>query len=81
MGVARIDLHGLTLDEALTEVDRELNHAFIQDTDDRRMDFVTGWGSVLRPKVQQYLVEHPLVKEIRADGASLRILLEDLWEG
>ena len=76
--MVRIDLHGLTLDEALGEVDRELNHNFIQEIDDRRIEFVTGWGNVLRPGVQQYLIEHPLVKELRTDGASLRILLEDL---
>jgi len=76
--MVRIDLHGLTLDEALGEVDRELNHNFIQEIDDRRIEFVTGWGNVLRPGVQQYLTEHPLVKELRTDGASLRILLEDL---
>ncbi len=76
--MVRIDLHGLTLDDALSEVDREVNHNFIQEAGDRRMEFVTGWGGVLRPKVQEYLLEHPLVREIRADGASLRILLEDL---
>lgn len=76
--MVRIDLHGLSLADALNEVEREVNHSFIQKDDDRRMEFVTGWGGVLRPKVQEYLLEHPLVREIRADGASLRILLEDL---
>jgi DNA-nicking Smr family endonuclease len=76
--MVRVDLHGLTLDEALSECDREVNHNFIQGIEDRRIEFVTGWGNVLRPGVREYLTEHPLVKELRTDGASLRILLEDL---
>ena len=78
--MVRIDLHGLTLDAALIEVDREVNHNFIWAMDDRRIEFVTGWGDVLRPGVREYLTEHPLVKELRTDGASLRIILEDLQE-
>jgi DNA-nicking Smr family endonuclease len=78
MSIPEIDLHGLTLDEALSEVEREINHEFIQETDDRRIEFVVGWGYVLRERIEDYLVVHPLVKEIRADGASLRITLEDL---
>jgi DNA-nicking Smr family endonuclease len=78
MSVLKIDLHGLILIDALNVVDRELNHHFIQQREDRRLEFVTGRGNVLRPAVQKYLAEHPLVKETRADGASLRILLEDL---
>lgn len=73
-----VDLHGLALDEALAKVDRELNHAFIQETEDRRLRFITGWGGVLRPGVQSFLLTHPLVKEISVDGPSLRIILEDL---
>ena len=76
--IPEVDLHGLTAEEALTEVDRELNHTFIQETEDRRLRFITGWGDVLRPKVQAFLTEHPLVREIRVDGPSLWILLEDL---
>lgn len=76
--IPEIDLHGLNKDEALAEVDRELNHAFIQETEDRRLHFVTGWGGVLRPAIQEFLSTHPLVKEIRVDGSSLRVVLEDL---
>ena len=81
MGITRIDLHGLILEEALSEVERQLNHHFIQEAEDRRLEFVTGWGGVLQPGVREYLTEHPLVKELRTDGVSLRILLEDLQEG
>ncbi len=73
-----IDLHGMTKDEALAEVDREVNHTFVKETDDRRLCFVTGWGGVLRPAIQTYLADHPLVRDIRVDGPSLRIILEDL---
>ena len=73
-----IDLHGLSRDEALMEVDREINHAFIQETNERCLRFITGWGGVLRPAIQSFLAEHPLVKDLRVDGPSLRIELEDL---
>jgi len=76
--IPEIDLHGLHRDEALMEVDREINHAFIQETNERRLLFITGWGGVLRPIVQSFLAEHPLVKDIRIEGPSLRIELEDL---
>ena len=73
-----IDLHGLTKDEALTEVDRVVNHHFIQETEDRRLRFITGWGGVLRPAIQSFLADHALVKETSVDGPSLRVILEDL---
>ncbi len=73
-----IDLHGLTKEEALAEVDREINHTFIQETSDRQLTFVTGWGEVLRPAVRTFLEEHPLIKEVRVDGPTLKTLLEDM---
>ena len=73
-----IDLHGMTKDEALGEVDREINHAFIQETTDRRLAFITGWGGVLRPAVEAFLKDHPLIQEIRVDGRILKVVLEDL---
>lgn len=73
-----IDLHGMTLVDAFAEADRELNHLFIQDITDRRIRFITGWGDVLRPMVQEYLKEHPLVKELRVEGPVIQIVLEDL---
>ena len=76
--IPEVDLHGMTRDEALTEVDRELNHAFIQETVDRRLRFITGRGDVIRPEVRKFLVNHPLVREINVDGPSLRVILEDL---
>ncbi len=72
-----VDLHGLTKEEALMEVDRELNHTFIQETYDRRLCFITGWGQVLRPSVRKFLQEHPLVRDIRASGPTLEVTLED----
>ena len=75
---SEIDLHGLTLDEALAEVDSELNHAFIQEDTDRRLRFITGWGSVLHPKVREYLIDHPLVRELSIDGPSITVDLEEL---
>ncbi len=76
--VPEIDLHGLPLDEAIAEVERELNHSFIQEEVARRLKFITGWGDILRPQIQDYLVDHPLVKEVNLDGPSIQIELEDL---
>ena len=73
-----IDLHGLTLDEALSEVESELNHMFIQEDTNRRLRFITGWGSVLRPEVHKYLLDHPLVKDLSIDGPSISVDLEEL---
>lgn len=73
-----IDLHGLTLDEALAEVERELNHTFLQETENRCLRFITGRGTVLHPGVQKYLHQHPLVKGYSVDGYSVEVLLEDL---
>ena len=78
MDIPEIDLHGLTLEEALTEVERELNHSFIQERSNRELRFITGWGAVLRPQVQSYLTGHPLVKELGLSGPSITVLLEDL---
>ena len=72
-----IDLHGLFLEEALAEVERELNHAFVQEITDRRIRFITGRGPVLHPQVQKYLLAHPLVKAFSVDGYSISVFLED----
>ena len=77
MSFPEVDLHGLTLDEALADVERELNHSFIQKSEDRRLAFITGQGKVLRPSVEKYLVGHPLVKETRIDGGVLQVVLEE----
>ena len=73
-----IDLHGLTLDEAIAEVERELNHTFLQEEASRELRFITGWGDVLRPEVQNYLTGHPLVRELNYAGPSITVLLEEL---
>lgn len=75
--VLEVDLHGYSLSGALTEVERELNHTFCQEEKRRAIHFVTGFGSVLRPGVRNYLLEHPLVRELSVDGPSV---LVDLWE-
>ncbi len=74
----KVDLHGLTQEEALAEVDRELNHAFIQETEDRRLRFVTGRGAVLHIAVQEYLKRHSLVKYMRVGASDISITLEGL---
>lgn len=73
-----IDLHGLTLEEAVAEVDREVNRAFIHEEVNRCLRFITGWGPVLRLEVERYLADHPLVKAVRVEGPSISIDLEEL---
>ena len=78
MAVTKIDLHGFTLEEATKELDREINHLFCEEPEERRMEIVTGRGDVLNPRIREYLQKHPLVKDIRVGGASIGIILEDL---
>lgn len=74
----KLDLHGLTWEEAQSEVEREVDRRFCDENLDRSLRIVTGYGAILRPNVLEYLQEHPLVKEIRTEGASIRVILEDL---
>ena len=76
--VPEIDLHGLTVEEALSKVEAELNHAFIQEGEARRLRFITGWGSRLRPEVRNYLLDHPLVRELSIYGPTISVDLEEL---
>ncbi len=59
-----LDLHRLTVDEALTELDQFLNTAFQAGL--YRVRIVHGKGSgILRQEVRRYLSGHPLVKSHR----------------
>lgn len=66
-----VDLHGFSWEAALREVERQINHTFCQEEDNREIRFITGWGGVLRPRLKTYLAEHILVKEINLDGPSV----------
>jgi len=78
MPVPELDLHGMTKEEAIAEVDQMVDQCFCSDMLDRRVRFITGWGGVIRPAVSSYLVAHPLVKEIREEGPTTCVILEDL---
>ena len=57
----RVKLIGLTVDEALTEVERVINEAFLSGV--KRVYFIHGHGTGrLREAVRDYLKTHPLVK-------------------
>lgn len=73
-----VDLHGYSLESAKREIDREINHTFIQETEDRRIDFITGWGTILHARLREYIQEHPLVKEIEVRGPAIRVHLEGI---
>jgi DNA mismatch repair protein MutS2 len=58
---AEVDLHGMTLDEALPRVDSFLHAAFRAGR--YRVWIVHGKGSgVLRREIDRYLTGHPLVR-------------------
>ena len=59
-----LDLHRLTVNEALTRLDQFLNTAF--QTGLYRVRIVHGKGTgILRQEVRRYLSRHPLVKSHR----------------
>lgn len=73
----RLDLHGMTVDEALIEVDRYLDDAFLAGL--KEVSIVHGRGTgVLRRSVRDYLRTHSHVRTMRAgeydeggDGATI----------
>jgi len=59
-----LDLHGLTVDEALPKLERFVYSAFMAGL--YRVRVVHGKGTgVLRSEVRRYLSGHPLVKSYR----------------
>ncbi len=61
-----LDLHGLTVDEALLALDKYLNDVFVADLT-RVVRVVHGKGTgTLRETVRRQLSGHPLVKSYRA---------------
>ena len=59
--IDEIDLHGLTVDEAIPSVDRFLHQSYKARL--RRVWVIHGRGTgVLRSAVRQYLTKHPLVR-------------------
>ncbi|MFZ5591269.1 MAG: endonuclease MutS2 [Bacillota bacterium] len=60
----RLDLRGMTADEALPEVDKYLDDAFLAGL--KQVQLVHGKGTgALRAAVQQHLKKHPRVKSFR----------------
>ena len=59
-----IHLRGLRVEEALTKLDRYLNHAFLAGLFSIRVVHGKGTGT-LRQVVREQLAKHPLVKSFR----------------
>jgi len=60
----RVNLLGLTVDEALEMLERELNRGFLEEVSE--VHLIHGHGSGrLREAIQNHLKNHPLVKEFR----------------
>ncbi len=62
-----LDLHGLTVDEALLRLDKYLNDACMAGLYQVRVVHGKGTGT-LRQIVRRQLAEHPLVKSHRPGG-------------
>ncbi len=62
-----INLHGLTVDEAIFNLDRYLNDAFVAGLFRVRVIHGKGTGT-LRQIVSEQLVKHPLVRSYRLAG-------------
>jgi DNA mismatch repair protein MutS2 len=59
-----LDLHGMTVEEALLEVEKFLDHAFVRGR--YRVKIIHGQGrGTLRSAIRQALTKHPLVDSFR----------------
>jgi DNA mismatch repair protein MutS2 len=64
---SELDLHSLTVEEALPALDRYLSDAFLEGH--REVRIVHGKGSgILRQAVTRELKKHPLVRSFRIGG-------------
>jgi DNA mismatch repair protein MutS2 len=62
-----VDLHGLTVDEAMMKVDRHLHDAYRAGL--YEVSIVHGKGTgILRDSIRRYVSSHPLVKSYRRGG-------------
>lgn len=64
-----IDLHGMTVDEAIHNLDSFLNHEFIRDTEAIRVIHGKGSGK-LRETILPWLKKHELVAKIAESSKS-----------
>ena len=62
-----VDLHALTVDEALLKLDQFLNDTFVAGLHQVRIVHGKGTGT-LRQAVRRRLASHPLVESYRAGG-------------
>jgi DNA mismatch repair protein MutS2 len=69
--MVRVDLHGMTQDEALSAVDEFLYETYKAGLSEVSVVHGKGTG-VLRGTVRRYLTKHPLVQAIR---------VADPWDG
>jgi dsDNA-specific endonuclease/ATPase MutS2 len=74
-----LDLHGLSRERALEELDRWLNQIFLLDIREARV--VCGWGrGIILAVVEAELRQHPLVESYRIDGAGFRVEIVARYE-
>ncbi len=59
-----IDLHRLTVDEALPELDHYLNRAFVAGLHTVRINHGKGTGIIRRAAIK-HMINHPLVRSLR----------------
>lgn len=69
-----LDLHGLSRERALHELDLWLNQIFLLDVREARV--VCGWGrGIILAVVEAELSRHPLVESYRVDGAGFALVI------
>lgn len=79
MEIESLDLHGLSRERALEELDRWLNQIFLLDIREARV--VCGWGrGIILAVVEAELSHHPLVEAYRIDGAGFRVEISARFE-
>ena len=75
-----INLHRMTVDEALLELDRYLNHAFVAGLHTVRVVHGKGTGTIRQASIK-YMKNHPLVKSLRCawpDEGGYGVTIADL---
>lgn len=74
--IESLDLHGLSRERALHELDLWLNQIFLANVREARV--VCGWGrGIILAVVEAELSRHPLVESYRVDGAGFAIVIAE----
>ena len=76
-GRAEVDLHGLTVEEALARSERALNDALLQDVQELRLIHGRSGGRI-RAALHTWLREMPAVRHVRLDARNEGVTIVEL---